>query len=121
MTRVLLRVTMATAIVSLLTGIPVRCDVAMTGEITLRGRVLPVGGVREKALAALRRGISRVILPEANRHDLEEIPPELARKMSFEFVRDMNDVLRIVLAEPLVPAGRIGRSARPLRPAVSTG
>lgn len=100
-------VTMATAIVSLLTGIPVRCDVAMTGEITLRGRVLPVGGVREKSLAALRRGISRVILPEANRHDLEEIPPELARKIEFHFVRGMDEVLALALTEPLTPARRV--------------
>jgi ATP-dependent Lon protease len=98
---------MATAIVSLLTGIPVRCDVAMTGEITLRGRVLPVGGVREKALAALRRGSSRVILPEANRHDLEEIPPELARKIEFHFVRSMDEVLALALTEPLTPARRV--------------
>ena len=97
-------VTMATAIVSLFTGIPVRADVAMTGEITLRGRVLPVGGIREKALAALRRGISQVVLPEANRHDLEEIPPELARKIEFHFVQNMEEVLALVLTEPLAPS-----------------
>ena len=95
-------VTMATAMVSLLTGIPVRSDVAMTGEVTLRGRVLPIGGIREKALAALRRGITRVIMPEANRHDLEDIPPELARKIEFLFVRTMDQVLELALAEPLV-------------------
>jgi ATP-dependent Lon protease len=114
-------ITMATAILSLLTGIPVRSDVAMTGEVTLRGRVLPVGGVREKALAALRRGIRTVLLPESNRNDLDEIPAELARKMTFEFVQSMDDVLRIALAEPLVPAGRLRRSAPPARPSLSTG
>ncbi len=94
-------VTMATAILSLLTDNPVRSDVAMTGEITLRGRVLPVGGVREKAMAALRRGIRRLIIPHANRNDLEEIPPELARRMEFNFVRTMEEVLEIALSEPL--------------------
>ncbi len=102
-------VTMATAIISLLTDTPVRSDVAMTGEITLRGRVLPVGGVREKALAALRRGITTVILPEANRNDLEEIPPELAKKITFHFVRDMDQVLELALRDP-IKAGR--RSAQ---------
>ncbi len=105
-------VTMAAAILSLLTGVPVRADVAMTGEVTLRGRVLPVGGVREKALAALRRGIRNVILPGANRNDLEEIPPELARKIQFHFVRTMEDVLPIALAEPLLPSGRLRRPPR---------
>jgi ATP-dependent Lon protease len=102
-------VTMAAAIVSLLTDVPIRSEVAMTGEITLRGRVLPVGGVREKALAALRRGIRRVILPEANRHDLEEIPPELARKIEFHFVRSMDEVIALALTRP-VPAARRART-----------
>ena len=97
-------VTMATAIISLLTNIPVRADVAMTGELTLRGRVLPVGGVREKALAALRRGIKTMILPEANEHDLDEVPPELARKMTFHFVSSMDQVLELALTEPVCPA-----------------
>ncbi len=111
-------VTMATAILSLLTGNAVRADVAMTGEITLRGRVLPVGGVREKAMAALRRGIKRLIIPEANRNDLEEIPPELARKIEFNFVRDMEQVLELALTDPLAPmaksrrrGGRVGTAA----------
>jgi ATP-dependent Lon protease len=107
-------VTMATAIVSLLTGIPVSAHVAMTGEITLRGRVLPVGGIREKVLAARRRGMTHVILPEANRPDLEQIPAELARKMRFHFVRSMDEVLEFALTEPLT-------AARPApRPRVST-
>jgi ATP-dependent Lon protease len=113
-------VTMATAILSLLTGIPVRADVAMTGEVTLRGRILPVGGVREKALAALRRGIRNVILPEANRNDLEEIPPELARKITFRFARTMEDVLEAALAEPLIPARRLRSSTRRVQPVLPT-
>ena len=105
-------VTMATAIVSLLTGIAVRGDIAMTGEVTLRGRVLPVGGVRDKALAALRRGIKTVIVPQANQHDLEEIPPELARQIDFRFVRDMEEVLELALVAPLVPERRAMRGRR---------
>ena len=79
--------------------IPVRADVAMTGEVTLRGRVLPVGGVREKALAALRRGLRKLIIPEANRHDLDELPPELARQLEFSFVHSMDEVLELALTE----------------------
>jgi ATP-dependent Lon protease len=109
-------VTMATAIISLLTGLPVRADLAMTGEITLRGRVLPVGGVREKALACLRRGITTMVLPEANEHDLDEIPPELARKMTFHFVRTMDEVLDLALVGEVVP----GRTPRPRRTRVPT-
>jgi ATP-dependent Lon protease len=90
-------VTMATAIVSALTGIPVRADVAMTGEITLRGRVLPIGGLREKALAALRSQIFTVIAPDQNEKDLEEIPPYIRRKLDFKFVKHMDEVLKIAL------------------------
>ncbi len=107
-------VTMATAMVSLLAGIPVRADVAMTGEITLRGRVLPVGGIREKALAALRRGLRIVILPAANEPDLEEIPAELARQIQFRLVRDMDEVLALALAGPLAPVRR--SPTRPPKP-----
>jgi ATP-dependent Lon protease len=103
-------ITIATAMVSLLTGIPVRSDVAMTGEVTLRGRILPVGGVREKALAALRRGIKHLIIPESNRHDLDEIPPELARKLEFSFVRSMDEVFALALTE--TPGGSGKRRGR---------
>jgi ATP-dependent Lon protease len=99
-------VTIATALVSLVAGIPVRSDVAMTGEITLRGRLLPVGGIREKALAALRRGIPNLVLPHANRHDLEEIPPELAERLEFHLVKTMDDVLPLVLEGTLGPVRR---------------
>ena len=74
-------VAMATAIISVLTGIPVRKDVAMTGEITLRGRVLPIGGLKEKLLAALRGGIKTVVIPEENVKDLADIPDEVKKKL----------------------------------------
>ncbi len=91
-------ITMAAALVSALTNKPVRNDVAMTGEITLRGRVLPVGGVKEKVLAAHRAGIETVIVPEENHKDLEDIPVNVRRKMSFVFVDHMDDVLKHALA-----------------------
>ena len=74
-------VTMFTALVSLLTGVPVRPDVAMTGEITLRGNVLPIGGIKEKLLAAHRAGIKRVIIPERNMKDLIDVPEEVKKEM----------------------------------------
>ncbi len=92
-------VTMATALISALTGIPVRADVAMTGEITLRGRVLPIGGLREKALAALRAKIYTVVAPEQNAKDLVEIPKHIRRQIDFKFVNHMDDVLKIALTK----------------------
>src|SRR5690606_32936389 len=93
-------VTMMTALVSLLTKIKVRHDVAMTGEITLRGRVLPVGGIKEKVLAAHRAGIKRVVLPERNQADLEEVPEEIREELEFVFAQKMDDVLLHALSEP---------------------
>ncbi len=93
-------VTMMTALVSLLANIRVRHDVAMTGEITLRGRVLPVGGVKEKVLAAHRAGIKRVILPERNVADLEEVPAEIKEELEFIGVSHMTEVLELALEEP---------------------
>ena len=93
-------VTMMTAIVSLLTGIHVRHDVAMTGEITLRGRVLPVGGVKEKVLAAHRAGIKRLILPERNIADLDEVPEEVRETLEFVPVSKMDAVLANALLDP---------------------
>src|SRR5713101_7243180 len=90
-------VTMFTALVSMLTGIRVRHDVAMTGEITLRGRVLPIGGLKEKVLAAHRAGIKRVIVPERNRADLEEVPKEVMEAIEFCFVQKMDSVLEYAL------------------------
>jgi ATP-dependent Lon protease len=86
-------ITIATALLSALTGIPVRRDIAMTGEITLRGRVLPIGGLKEKALAALRAGITEIIVPDQNRKDLEEIPRHEARQFTFSFVKNMDEVV----------------------------
>jgi ATP-dependent Lon protease len=92
-------VTMLTALVSLLTDRYVRNDLAMTGEITLRGAVLPIGGVKEKVLAAARAGISTVVLPDRNRADVEEIPENIRHSMKFVFVKEMGDVLRVALQE----------------------
>jgi ATP-dependent Lon protease len=85
------------SLASLLTGQPVRSDVAMTGEITLRGKVLAIGGVKEKVLAAHRAGIRTVILPERNRKDLEEIPSRVKKELSFKFVKNVDQVLRNAL------------------------
>ncbi|HYB19814.1 MAG TPA: endopeptidase La [Thermodesulfobacteriota bacterium] len=90
-------VTIFTAITSLLTGRPVRSDVAMTGEITLRGLVLPVGGIKEKVLAARRAGITTVILPKRNEKDLQEVPEQIKKDMKFHFVQRMDEVIQIAL------------------------
>jgi ATP-dependent Lon protease len=97
-------ITIATSIVSALTRIPVRCDVAMTGEITLRGKVLPIGGMKEKMLAAHRVGIRTVILPKDNEKDLADIPAEIQADMTIRFVENMDQVLEIALERPLIPA-----------------
>jgi ATP-dependent Lon protease len=91
-------VTMFTALMSLLTDRTVANDVAMTGEITLRGLVLPIGGVKEKTLAAKRAGIIKVILPEKNQKDLEEIPDHVRESMQFFFVKEMDDVIKLALS-----------------------
>ncbi len=90
-------VTMLTALVSLLTGRLVRNDLAMTGEITLRGAVLPIGGVKEKVIAAVRSGIKTVILPKKNEHDLDEVPPNVRDALKFKFVSEMTEVLAFAL------------------------
>jgi len=90
-------ITMFTAIVSLLTGIRVRHDVAMTGEISLRGRVLPIGGLKEKTLAAHRAGIKRVLVPERNKADLDEVPKEVRDELEFVFVKTLDEVLQAAL------------------------
>ncbi|MDW8289933.1 MAG: endopeptidase La [Armatimonadota bacterium] len=90
-------ITIATALASAFTGRPVRRDVAMTGEITLRGRILPIGGVKEKVLAAHRAGIRVVVLPEENRRDMDEIPQQVLQEIEFRFVRHMDEVLQIAL------------------------
>ncbi len=90
-------VTLATSLVSLLTGRPVKHDIAMTGEITLRGKVLPVGGVKEKILAARRSGIRKVILPAMNAKDIEKIPLAIRSKMTFHFVEWLDEVFKLTL------------------------
>ena len=92
-------VTMATALISLMTDSPVRVDVAMTGEITLSGRVLPVGGIREKALAALNQGIKNVIIPLANKKDLADIPEFFKKSMNFILVEHLDEVIQVALVE----------------------
>src|SRR5881296_1845126 len=134
-------ITMATALASLLANIPVRRDVAMTGEVTLRGRVLPIGGLKEKILAAKRAKLSTVILPKRNEKDLEEIPKHLLRGIQFVFAETMDDVIKASL-RPMTVQGvkskpvddrrgpsrtKTGRNekpsraprSRPLQPAVS--
>jgi len=92
-------ITMATALASALTNRKIRGDVAMTGEITLRGRVLPVGGIKEKVLAAHRAGVKTVILPKENRRDMDEIPVNVKRSLEFVFVEHMDDVLNTALVK----------------------
>ena len=95
-------VAVATALLSLLTGRTVRADVAMTGEVTLRGRVLAVGGIKEKVLAAHRAGIDRVILPRRNERDLDDLPPQIRRKMHYALVDDLVDVFAACFADQRV-------------------
>jgi len=97
-------VTILTALASLLTCRPIKPDVAMTGEVTLRGSVLPVGGIKEKILAANRNGIKHVILPEKNRNDLEEIPDEVKDQLTFHLVKKMEEVLELALDTPVGPS-----------------
>ena len=94
-------ITMATAISSALSKIPVRRDIAMTGEITLRGKVLPIGGLKEKLLAALRAGIKEAIIPKENEKDLAEVPENIRGQMKVHFVENMDQVLKIALETPL--------------------
>jgi ATP-dependent Lon protease len=104
-------ITIATSIASALTGIPVRCDIAMTGEITVRGRVLAIGGLKEKLLAAHRQGIFEVILPADNEKDLADIPENIRKEMKLHFVSSMDEVLKLALERELV--------ALPLAPAAA--
>ena len=94
-------ITIATAIVSALTDNPVRCDVAMTGEITIRGRVLPIGGLKEKSLAAYRSGIKTIIIPKENKKDLDEIPAEVKENVSFVCASEIGTVLKTALQNPI--------------------
>ena len=95
-------ITIATALASALSGRPVRKEVAMTGEITLRGRVLPIGGVKEKILAAHRAGLTHIILPQENRKDLEDLPDNVRKKLRIDLVEHMDEVLDLALLEEAV-------------------
>ncbi len=106
-------IAMSTALISALSRRPIHKDVAMTGEITLRGRVLPIGGLKEKALGAIRAGIQTVIIPEKNRKDLAEMPPIVRRKLKFIPVKNMDEVLALALEDrPDPPVGRTKTKAR---------
>jgi ATP-dependent Lon protease len=112
-------ITIGTSICSALTGIPVRGDIAMTGEITVRGRVLPIGGLKEKMLAAHRQGIFELILPKENEKDLADIPENIRKEMKLHFANSMDEVLKVALereivALPLAPAATAAElAARP--------
>jgi ATP-dependent Lon protease len=95
-------ISLTTAIVSAFTRIPVRKDVAMTGEVTLRGRVLEIGGLKEKVIAAHRAGVKDVIVPDNNKKDLEEMPQYVLDEIKFHFVKHMDEVLQIALVRPPV-------------------
>ena len=90
-------VSMVTSLVSLMTNTPVKGKVAMTGEITLRGNVLPIGGVKEKVTAAHRAGIKEIVLPELNRKDLEDVPEHVSKDLTFHFAKEIWDVLKVAL------------------------
>jgi ATP-dependent Lon protease len=94
-------ITMATAMISALAKVPTRKDVAMTGEITLRGKVLPIGGVKEKLLAAHRAGVATIVLPKDNEKDLADIPKNVLDQLNIYLVEGMDEVLKIALSEPL--------------------
>src|SRR6187399_49014 len=96
-------ITMATSLISVLTKIPVSSDVAMTGEITLRGKVLPIGGLKEKMLAAHRAGIRTIIVPKDNQKDLADIPEDIRAEFTIHCVESMDEVLKVALTTPLVP------------------
>ena len=100
-------ITLAATIVSVLSKIPVRSDVAMTGEITLRGKILPIGGVKEKLLAAHRAGIKEVILPKENEKDLQDIPQDILESMKVNLVETMDEVLQIALERLPIPQGQV--------------
>ncbi|HSS07301.1 MAG TPA: S16 family serine protease, partial [Rhodanobacteraceae bacterium] len=103
-------IAMCTALVSALTKVPVHSEVAMTGEITLRGRVLPIGGLKEKLLAAHRGGITTVIIPEDNRKDLADIPKNVTESLEIKPVRWIDEVLDIALERPLTPVAPRGEA-----------
>jgi ATP-dependent Lon protease len=113
-------ITMATAIASALAQIPVRRDLAMTGEITLRGRVLPIGGLKEKILAAKRAKLAIVVLPKRNKKDLEEIPKHLLKGIELVFVETVDDVIRTALRRPALRTINAAAAKKPHKKAMRT-
>ena len=111
---------MVTAMISTLTGIPVRRDVAMTGEVTLRGRVLPIGGLKEKLLAALRGGITTVLIPAENEKDLAEIPETVKEALEILPVSHVDEVLARALAETIQPIEWTDADEHAAEPPVAT-
>jgi len=109
-------ITIATAIASGLSRIPVRRDLAMTGEITLRGKVLPIGGLKEKLLAAHRAGLFEAILPKDNEKDLAEVPENLRSAMKLHFVETMDQVLALALEQPLPQHDPTAEAIAPIAP-----
>jgi ATP-dependent Lon protease len=107
-------ITLATTLASALTHIPVRRDVAMTGEITLRGKVLPIGGLKEKLLAAHRAGLRTVVLPKDNQKDMADIPANIQQDFTIHFVETMDEVLQIALERPIEPLA-VASPEAPLR------
>jgi ATP-dependent Lon protease len=115
-------VTIATAFLSVCTNVKVKWDVAMTGEITLRGNVLPVGGIKEKVLAAQRAGVKKMIMPAANKKDLFEIPKKVLREIEFIYVEDVKEVFREAMTGPLVRAAKAGaKKQAPKKPGKKAG
>ena len=110
-------ITMATALASALLRVPARNDLAMTGEITLRGRVLPIGGVKEKLLAAHRGGIKVVIMPRENEKDLAEVPGKIKNHLEIHFVGHMDEVMELAIPLPKPPEGRAEEAGSPAPPA----
>ena len=111
-------ITMATSLVSALTRMPVRHDTAMTGEITLRGRVLPIGGLKEKLVAARRAGIAHVIIPDGNARELTEIPDDIKDGLTFHPVKTMDEVLSFALRGERAAAAALGAGAAAIAAAV---
>ena len=109
-------VTMAVALISALTGVPTRPDVAMTGEITLRGTVLPIGGLNEKAVAARRMGIKTILIPQGNVKDLPEVPEEVRDSLEFIPVETMDRVLELALERKPKPEEPVAPKAKPAGP-----
>jgi ATP-dependent Lon protease len=112
-------ITLATALVSAIARVPARKDVAMTGEITLRGKVLPIGGVKEKVLAAHRAGLKTIILPKDNEKDLADIPKNVLDTLDIYMVETMDEVLKLALTGPLAGLASTTTATAEVAPAIS--